>query len=153
MAYRVRMDVPIMLFRQAPEIPAGRPPLEERKVGEDYAHRQDRRVAEGELGGLQTYSTQRQYIVRKDEMYTIPQDDDSDTDSDTDTLGEVAMGTEAMGEARPNAPAVARDGSNAASGLLLRDEETGEYFDVTGVTLLPDQRNQIIHCNARRGNI
>ena len=143
-------DVPIGIYRQAPELPDAegqRPPLEDRLIAEDYAHRRDQRVAEGELAGLQTFRTERQYVVRKDAVYTLP-----DTDR-IEAMGEgtgSGFGSGAMG-GKPSEPGVARDGSNAAAGLLLRDDETGELFDIAGVTLLPDNKRQVIHCAARRG--
>ena len=140
-------DVPISLYRQAPEdLPEGQgvPSLEERLLANDYAHRRDRRVTETDLAGLQTYQNQRQYIVRKDAAYTV------DVDPALGA-GYGLAGSNPAGGAAPNAPVVAKRGSNAAPGLLLRDDETGEFFNVTGVTLMPDNKRQVIHCGAVTG--
>ena len=143
------MDIEIRLYRQAPEVPAAdgeRPSLESRLIATDYAARWDQRVSDGELGALQTFTTQRRYVVRRDEMYTLP------ADADLETLGENPLGDDPLGEALPRRPAIARDGSNARAGLLLEDTETGEFFNVSGVTyLLNDNTKQVIHCVKTRG--
>ena len=140
-------DVPISVYRQAPEdLPEGEsvPSLKERLLANDYAHRRDRRVTETDLAGLQTYQNQRQYIVRKDTVYTVPLQAGL-------SMGYQPLGGDALGDQPPNEPVIARDGSNAAPGLLLRDDETGEFFNVTGVTLMPDNKRQVIHCGAVTG--
>ena len=142
-------DIPISIFRQAPELPdeeGARPSLADRLISQDYAHRRDRRVSQGELAsGFQTFGTVREYIVRKDTVYTLP-------DNDRVTpLGNAEMGTEPLGS-EPSPPATARDGANAKAGLLLRDDETGEFFTITGVTLMPDNKREVLHCDAVRGN-
>ena len=142
-------DVEITIFRQAPELPdteGNRPSLASRKVGEDYAHRRDVRNSEGELGGLQTYTTERQYVVRVDESYTIPRD------QDFESLGEDGLSVDALGEEPVDETPVARDGSNARAGMLLRDEETREMFDIVGVRLVADNKRLVIRCASRRGN-
>ena len=145
---RFLADVPITIYRQAPDLPdaqGNRPSLESRKLAEDCAHRRDQRVAESDLSGLQTFSIQRQYIVRKPETYTIrvPQT--------LETLGENPLAEEAVGEGAQDALPVARDGANAEAGLLLRDDETGDFFNITGVILMPDNKRLVIQCARTRG--
>ena len=146
---RFLADVPISVYRQAPELPPDdgeRPSLASRLIAQDLAHRRDMRVTESEIGGgLQTFATERQYIVRKDEIYTVrdPQP--------IGPMGAESLASESLGEQPVDRLPIARTGSNAAPGLLIRDDETGEFFDVDGITLMSDNKRQVIHCSARSG--
>ena len=141
-------DIEISIFKPAPELPdddGNFPSLESRLISTDCAHRRDLRVTEGELDNLQTFSAMRQYIVRKDEVYTV------DVPRVIGPMGSEPIGGDAMGEQPIDQPPIARTGSNAQAGDLLRDDETGEFFDIAGITRMPDDKRLIIHCNARRG--
>ena len=139
--YRPVMDLLIKIYRQAPAREDGEvSPLAERFLGEDYAYRRDRRVVTSEIGDTQVYETRREYVTRREEEYEIdvppPQG-----------VGYGLVGSDPIGGAAPNVdPVTAAEGSNAQIGLLLEDTETGELFDITGVTLMPDRRNEVIHC-------
>ena len=142
-------DIPISIFEQAPELPdddGNFPTLESRLISEDCAHRRDLRVGENELDSLQTFNVLRQYIVRKDEIYTVG------VMQVVGPLGSEPLGSESLGEQPIDRPPVARTGSNARAGDLLRDDETGELFDIAGITRMPDDKRLTIHCASRRGS-
>ena len=142
-------DIEISIFEQAPELPdddGNFPSLDSRLIAQDCAHRRDLRVGESELDNLQTFSALRQYIVRKDEIYTV------DVKQVVGPLGSEQLGSQALGEQPIDRAPIARTGSNAKTGDLLRDDETGEFFDISGITRMPDDQRLIIHCAVRRGS-
>ena len=143
-------DVQISIFEQAPELPdedGNRPSLESRMLSQDYAHRVDVSVSESEISGdVQAHDIRRRYIVRRDEVYTV------EVMQRVGPLGSEPLGKDAMGEQPIDFPPVARTGANARAGLLLRDDETGEFFDISGIKLNADNQTVTIVCAARRGN-
>ena len=134
----MRFDIPITILK-----PASRNSTNgtNNVISTDYAHRRDRRESTIEVDGVTTFSIERQYLVQKDTEYIV------EPKINQDAFGKDHFGATSFGGNHPSEPPVARDGSNANRGLILRDDETKETFSISGTTRLPDERIVVIHCD------
>ena len=123
---------------------------EENFLAEGYAHRQDRNVASGEVEGVVVYTKQREYKLLRDIRYKLPDAEQGDgcegMGLGASTLGECALG----GAQAP--PGTGIRGVQAQRGMLLKDAETNQVFQVSGITREPAGRMITISCGEERIN-